>query len=99
MLPGVSDNEGCLANGRLHRIGQEKPVTIEIPYYAATAQEVTFDPAAKKVSVSTQVDELQLAGALEAAGASEDEAGGIAATMSLGEAVCRKLGGGEMSPG
>ncbi|HEX4953148.1 MAG TPA: DUF6094 domain-containing protein [Thermoanaerobaculia bacterium] len=83
------------ANGRLHRIGQEKPVTIEIPYYADTAQEVTFDLVAKKVSVSTQVDGLDLAGALEAAGASEDEAGGIAAAMSLGEAVWRRLGGGE----
>ncbi|HEX4954888.1 MAG TPA: hypothetical protein VF017_15970 [Thermoanaerobaculia bacterium] len=35
--------------------------------------------------------------ALEAAGASEDEAGGIAAAMSLGEAGWRRLGGGEVS--
>jgi hypothetical protein len=79
------------ANGRLHRIGQTKPVTLELPYYAGTAQEVAFELVAKKVSASLQVDGLDLQAALEAAGASEEETGAVATAMSLGEAVYRAL--------
>jgi hypothetical protein len=81
------------ANGRLHRIGQTQPVTIELPYYAGTAQEVAFELVAKKVSASLQVDGLDLQAALEAAGASEEETGAVATAMSLGEAVYRALTG------
>jgi hypothetical protein len=59
-------------NGRLHRIGQTRPVAIRIPYYAGTAQEIGFDLVAKKVSASLQVDGLDFQAALEAAGASEE---------------------------
>lgn len=75
------------ANGRLHRIGQSRPVTIEIPFYAGTAQEKLLDLIARKVSASLQVDGLDLQAALEAAGASDDHTAGIAAAMSLGQAV------------
>jgi hypothetical protein len=81
------------ANGRLHRIGQTRPVTVEIPFYAGTAQEVTFDLIARKVSASLQVDGLDLQAALEAAGASEDHAASVATAMSLGQAVYSVLTG------
>jgi hypothetical protein len=83
------------ANGRLHRIGQTRPVTIEAPYYAGTAQEVAFDLLARKVSASLQVDGLDLQAALEAAGASDDHSAAIATAMSLGQAVYQALVGGD----
>ncbi|HXU44597.1 MAG TPA: hypothetical protein VN783_03665, partial [Thermoanaerobaculia bacterium] len=79
------------ANGRLHRIGQTRPVTVLTPYYAGTAQQVTFELVAKKISASLQVDGLDLQAALEAAGAGEDQAGALAAAMSLGRAVYEAL--------
>lgn len=82
------------ANGRLHRIGQTRPVTILTPYYPGTAQETIFELVAKKVTASLQVDGLDLQAALEAAGASGDETGGLATAMSLGQAVYRRLVGG-----
>lgn len=79
------------ANGRLHRIGQTQPVTILTPYYAQTAQQVTFELVAKKVSAALQVDGLDLQAALEAAGAGEDQATAIASAMSIGRAVYEAL--------
>ena len=77
------------ANGRLHRIGQKRPVTILVPYYEATAQEATMELVAKKVSASLQVDGLDIQAALEAAGAADDEREAALAAMSIGEAVYR----------
>jgi len=79
------------ANGRLHRIGQTRPVTVLIPYYQDTAQEVAFDLVARKVGASLQVDGLDLQAALEAAGASEDRTTAMATAMSLGQAVYKAL--------
>jgi hypothetical protein len=81
------------ANGRLHRIGQTRPVAIETPFYAGTAQEVTFELVAKKISASLQVDGLDLKAALEAAGASEEETSALSTALSLGQAVYRVLSG------
>jgi hypothetical protein len=79
------------ANGRIHRIGQTRPVTILAPYYPGTAQEVAIDLVARKVTASLQVDGLDLQAALEAAGASESSTASIASAMQLGEAVYRAL--------
>jgi hypothetical protein len=79
------------AIGRLHRIGQERPVTILIPYYPATAQEILFRLVAKKVSASLQVDGLDVRAALEAAGAGDGMPDGLDAALSLGRAVYRAL--------
>ena len=79
------------ANGRLHRIGQVKPVSVMFPFYQGTAQEVGMDLVARKVSASLQVDGLDVRAALEAAGASDSEAGALATVMALGEAVYRAL--------
>lgn len=79
------------ANGRIHRIGQKRPVWVGTPFIVGTAQQIAFDLVASKVSASLQVDGLDLETALEAAGASEAEAGARAATMSLGEAIYRRL--------
>ena len=81
------------ANGRLHRIGQTRPVTIWTPYYRETAQQVAFDLIAKKITASLQVDGLDLQGALEAAGASEESTASVATAMSLGQAVYEVLTG------
>jgi hypothetical protein len=81
------------ANGRLHRIGQTRPVTIEIPFYAKTAQEITFQLIAKKTTASLQADALDLQAALEAAGASAEETNALATALSLGQAVYRALTG------
>jgi hypothetical protein len=81
------------ANGRLHRIGQTRPVVIETPFYAGTAQQVLFDLVAKKVSTSLQVDGLDLQAALEAAGAGDEETNALSTALSLGQAVYRALSG------
>jgi hypothetical protein len=80
-------------NGRLHRIGQTRPVTIETLFYARTAQEIMFDLVAKKVSTSLQVDGLDPRSALEAAGASAEESGSLSTALSLGQAIYRSLSG------
>jgi hypothetical protein len=79
------------ANGRLHRIGQTRPVTVRTAYYAGTAQEVTFELVAKKITASLQVDGLDLQAALEAAGASEEHTASLATALSLGQAVYQAL--------
>lgn len=81
------------ACGRLHRIGQTRPVTIYLPYYQATAQEIAFELIAKKVSASLLVDGLDLQAALEAAGAAPEKTAAIASAMSLGRAVYERLVG------
>jgi hypothetical protein len=73
------------ANGRIHRIGQTQEVLIEIPYYAHTAQKTALDLVARKVTASVQVDGLSIEGALESAGAGEDD--GIRAAMTMGQAL------------
>ena len=79
------------ANGRLHRIGQTRPVHIATPYYAGTAQEILLDLIAKKTTASLQVDGLDLQAALEAAGASAEETSALSTALSLGQAVHRAL--------
>jgi SNF2 family DNA or RNA helicase len=75
------------ANGRLHRIGQERPVTIWMPYYRGTAQQIAFELISRKITASLQVDGLDLQAALEAAGASAESTASMATAMSLGQAV------------
>jgi hypothetical protein len=79
------------ANGRLHRIGQTRPVTVWMPYYQATAQQIAFELISKKISASLQVDGLDLQAALEAAGASAESSTSMATAMSLGQAVYEAL--------
>jgi hypothetical protein len=81
------------ANGRLHRIGQTRPVTIHVPYLAGTAQQTLFDLVARKLSTSLLVDGLDLQAALEAAGAGDDETQATAAAMSMGQAIYASLTG------
>ncbi|MFW6012218.1 MAG: DUF6094 domain-containing protein [bacterium] len=78
------------AIGRFHRIGQERPVTILIPFYKGTAQEILFELVARKISASLQVDGLDVRAALEAAGAG-DHSDGLDAALSLGRAIHRRL--------
>jgi SNF2 family DNA or RNA helicase len=79
------------ANGRLHRIGQTRPVTIHVPFYRKTVQEIAFELLAKKVSASLKVDGLDLAAALEAAGAGAAQTAAVASVMGLGQAIYEKL--------
>ena len=74
------------ANGRIHRIGADPaaPIEVYVPVYAGTVQEVALGLLARKVSVSTQMDGLDLAGGLEAAGAGAPEADGLSALAVLG---------------
>jgi len=81
------------ANGRLHRIGQTKPVTIHLPCYAKTAQETLLDLVARKVTASLQVDGLDLQAALEAAGAGEARTAALASAMGMGQAIWEALVG------
>jgi hypothetical protein len=79
------------ANGRLHRIGQVRPVSIETMFYSGTAQQIAFDLIAAKASTSLRVDALDLRSALEAAGALDEEADAMATALSLGNAVYSAL--------
>lgn len=79
------------AIGRLHRIGQTRPVMVLIPYYPGTAQELAFELVAKKVTASLQVDGLDVRAALEAAGAGDGLPDGLDAALSLGKAMYRVL--------
>ena len=79
------------AIGRLHRIGQTRPVTILLPFYRGTGQEIAFDLVARKVGASLQVDGLDVRAALEAAGAGDGLPDGLDAALSLGRAVYRAL--------
>jgi hypothetical protein len=75
------------ANGRVHRIGQELDVTIEVPYYEATVQKTALDLVARKVSASVQVDGLSIEGALESAGAGDEDDEANQAAMGIGQAI------------
>jgi hypothetical protein len=77
------------ANGRLHRIGQTRPVTIYVPCYARTTQQTLLDLLGRKVGASLQVDGLDLQAALEAAGAGDGNArsAALASAMGMGQAI------------
>jgi hypothetical protein len=75
------------ANGRVHRIGQTRGVTIEVPYYDATPQKTILDLVARKVSSSLQVDGLSIAGALESAGAGDGDDEAVCAALGMGQAI------------
>ena len=79
------------AIGRLHRIGQTHDVTVLVPYYVDTTQEIAFDLVARKVSASLQIDGLDVRAALESAGAGDGLPDGLDAALSLGRAFYRKL--------
>jgi hypothetical protein len=83
------------ANGRLHRIGQQKEVRVFYPVMAATAQQVFRDLLAYKVKASLQVDGLSLTSALEAVGATSEEEDAendsMVLAMDLGRAIYEKL--------
>src|SRR5690606_4568982 len=74
-------------NGRLHRIGQVRPVSVVASIYADTTQQVMLELVAKKVSTSLQVDGLDVQAALEAAGVGTDE--GLELALSIGQAIYR----------
>ncbi len=78
------------ANGRFHRIGQTRPVTILYPYWAGTAQEKAFHLIARKVTASLQVSGIDVRSALEAAGASE-AANSLDTALAIGEALYQQL--------
>lgn len=79
------------ANGRLHRIGQTNPVRIYAPVYENTAQTLALDLLARKVSASLAVDGLDVASALDFAGAGEqDDALDV---MEMGRAIYELLTG------
>src|SRR6476661_2788487 len=79
------------ANGRIHRIGADpaQPIEILVPIYAGTAQEVALELIARKLSVSVQMDGLDVESQLEAAGAGEADSTGIQhlALMNMGQAI------------
>ena len=50
------------ANGRLHRIGQQRDVDVYFPYVEGTAQEIALQLVAQKVTASLQVDGLSVQG-------------------------------------
>jgi hypothetical protein len=75
------------ANGRVHRIGQELDVTIEVPYYTGTVQRTALDLVARKVTASVQVDGLSIEGALESAGAGDGDDEANQAAMGIGQAI------------
>ncbi len=74
------------ANGRVHRIGQTRDVLVEVPFYKATAQQTALELVARKVSASVQVDGISIEGALESAGAGDDDES-VEAAMSMGQAI------------
>ncbi|MCP3957436.1 MAG: SWF/SNF helicase family protein [bacterium] len=79
------------ANGRFHRIGQERPVTVLYPYFAGTAQETAFRLIARKVSAAHQVSGLDIQSSLEAAGAGDDATTSLETALAIGEALYRQL--------
>jgi hypothetical protein len=75
------------ANGRVHRIGQKLDVTIEVPFYQGTAQEVAVNLVARKITSSVQVDGLSIEGALESAGAGGGDDEANQAALGIGQAI------------
>jgi hypothetical protein len=80
------------ANGRLDRIGQQKPVRILFPVYPG-AQELAYQLLLRKVAVSLQTDGLDAQSALEAAGAGDEK--GAYDSMVFGRALYEALIGRE----
>jgi len=83
------------ANGRIHRLGSDPahPIEVLVPVYADTSQELALNYLAEKVTVSEQMDGLNVESQLEAAGASGDDDLANAALMSVGESIYRMLVG------
>ncbi len=75
------------ADGRIHRIGQKLDVRIEVPYYDSSVQKTALDLVARKISSSVQVDALSIVGALESAGAGDDDNEAVRAAMGMGQAI------------
>ena len=87
----LSSNTVRQFGGRLHRTGQKKPVGIVAPYYTGTVQDDLKGLIARKVTASEQVDGLTVQGAMEAAGAGEDEVAAAEAAMAMGQAIYERL--------
>lgn len=87
----LSSNTVRQFGGRLHRTGQKLPVSIVVPYYSGTVQDDLKNLIARKVTASEQVDGLTVQGALEAAGAGEDEVAAAEAAMAMGQAIYERL--------
>jgi len=79
------------ANGRIHRIGQDRPCTVDWPYYPGTAQQAALELIAAKVTASLQLDGLSIQGALEACGADPESQAAAATSLAVGEAIYRAL--------
>jgi hypothetical protein len=78
------------ANGRLDRIGQTRSVRILVPIYADTPQALAQELLARKVAASEQVDGMDVAASLDAAGAGERDA---LDTLEMGRAIYAMLTG------
>ncbi len=78
------------ANGRLDRIGQTRAVRILVPVYADTPQSLAQDLLARKVAASEQVDGMDVAASLDAAGAGVRDA---LDTLEMGRAIYALLTG------
>ncbi len=87
------------ANGRIHRIGSDPatPVEVYVPVYGGTAQETALALVARKVTVSTQMDGLEIESQLEAAGAGEG-AENVIDALSIGQALYEILSGQVVAP-
>jgi hypothetical protein len=87
------------ANGRIHRIGSDPASAIEVyvPVYGGTAQETALALVARKVTVSTQMDGLEVESQLEAAGAGEGAENALA-VLSIGQALYEILSGQAVAP-
>lgn len=75
------------ANGRVHRIGQTRPVDCYLPFYQGSIQEVSVPHVARKISAIQRVNGQSMQAALEAAGAGVDEREAAEAAMRFGRAV------------
>jgi hypothetical protein len=87
------------ANGRIHRLGSDPTSEIEVyvPVYAETAQETALALVARKVTVSTQMDGLDVESQLEAAGAGDAGAAALE-VLSMGQALYEILSGQGAAP-
>ena len=87
------------AIGRLHRPNQTQPVRIYYPIYAGTPQATARELLAAKCKASLQIDGLDIASALEAAGAADEQTRAHnRAALSLGEEIYKRLVGTPRAP-
>ncbi|HVA89995.1 MAG TPA: DEAD/DEAH box helicase, partial [Chloroflexota bacterium] len=87
------------AVGRLHRIGQTKPVRVYYPVFRDTAQTTARDLLGQKIKASLQTDGLDIESALEAVGAGDESSrGGARAALSLGHEIYNRLSGRPLPP-